>query len=61
MGYEEVHHPEWFEAHAGVDESGKGDYGPLISACVIADGDMVAYGEKQEFKIASALLRIERY
>lgn len=42
MGYEEVEHPEWFEPHAGLDESGKGDFfGPLISACVIADGDMV--------------------
>lgn len=42
FGYEEVHHPEWFEAHAGVDESGKGDlFGPLVSACVIADGDAV--------------------
>ena len=42
MGYEEIHHPEWFEPHAGIDESGKGDlFGPLVSATVIADGDMV--------------------
>ncbi len=42
MGYEEVKHPEWFEPHAGVDESGKGDlFGPLVSACVVADGDAV--------------------
>jgi ribonuclease HIII len=42
LGYEEVHHPEWFELHAGCDESGKGDlFGPLVTACVIADGDMV--------------------
>lgn len=42
LGYDEVLHPEWFELHAGVDESGKGDlFGPLVSACVIADGDMV--------------------
>jgi len=42
FGYEEVSNPEWFEAHAGVDESGKGDlFGPLVSACVIADGDAV--------------------
>ena len=41
LGYDEVNHPEWFELHAGCDESGKGDvFGPLISACVIADGDM---------------------
>ncbi|MDV7399542.1 hypothetical protein RZS08_49470, partial [Arthrospira platensis SPKY1] len=25
MGYDAVHHPEWFEPHAGLDESGKGD------------------------------------
>ena len=38
MGYERVLHPEWFTAHAGVDESGKGDlFGPLVSCCVIAD------------------------
>ncbi|MAK47620.1 MAG: ribonuclease HIII [Opitutae bacterium] len=42
LGYEEVNHPEWFEPHAGLDESGKGDlFGPVVSACVIADGDMV--------------------
>lgn len=41
-GYDEVHHPDWFEAHAGMDESGKGDFfGPVISACVVADGGMV--------------------
>lgn len=39
LGYEEVNHPEWFEPHAGLDESGKGDlFGPLVTACVIADG-----------------------
>lgn len=42
LGYDEVHHPDWFEDHAGLDESGKGDlFGPLVSACVIATGDMV--------------------
>lgn len=42
LGYDEVHHPEWFEPHAGCDESGKGDlFGPLVTACVIADGEMV--------------------
>lgn len=36
LGYDEVHHPDWFEPHAGLDESGKGDlFGPLVSACVI--------------------------
>jgi len=38
MGYEEIHHPEWFEPHAGLDESGKGDFfGPLIATTVVAD------------------------
>jgi len=37
LGYEAIHHPTWFEAHAGLDESGKGDFfGPLVTACVIA-------------------------
>ena len=42
LGYDEVHNPEWFELHAGCDESGKGDlFGPLVTACVVADGNMV--------------------
>jgi ribonuclease HIII len=42
LGYEEVAHPEWFEDHAGMDESGKGDlFGPLVTACVVAGGDVV--------------------
>ncbi|MDR1413488.1 MAG: ribonuclease HIII [Puniceicoccales bacterium] len=42
FGYEEVMHPEWLENHAGMDESGKGDlFGPLVTACVIAGGDVV--------------------
>ena len=37
-GYDEIYHPEWFELHAGMDESGKGDlFGPVITACVVAD------------------------
>jgi len=38
LGYDDVLHPEWFEPHAGLDESGKGDFfGPVIAATVIAD------------------------
>ena len=38
LGYEEVLHPELFSAHAGSDESGKGDYfGPLVVCCVSTD------------------------
>jgi ribonuclease HIII len=33
LGYEEVHNPEMFAPHFGVDESGKGDFfGPLVIA-----------------------------
>ncbi len=66
MGYDEVHHPEWFEAHAGVDEAGKGDlFGPLVSCCVIADGDMVRHWQEEGVKDSKSLtdgsiLRLEK-
>jgi ribonuclease HIII len=42
LGYDEVLHPDWFEPHAGLDESGKGDlFGPVVAATVIAEGDAV--------------------
>ncbi len=35
FGYEEIHSPELFEPHFGIDESGKGDFfGPLVIAGV---------------------------
>ncbi|HME89463.1 MAG TPA: ribonuclease HIII [Chthoniobacterales bacterium] len=38
LGYEEVHAPEMFQPHFGVDESGKGDFfGPLVIAGVYVD------------------------
>jgi len=38
LGYEEVHLPEMFEPHFGVDESGKGDFfGPLVISGVYVD------------------------
>ena len=38
LGYEEVHEPEMFEPHFGIDESGKGDFfGPLVIAGVYTD------------------------
>jgi len=38
FGYEEVHSPELFEPHFGIDESGKGDFfGPLVVAGVYVD------------------------
>lgn len=43
-GYDETCHPEWFEKHGGMDESGKGDFfGPVVTCTVIADGNMVRY------------------
>jgi ribonuclease HIII len=39
FGYEDVHSPELFAPHFGVDESGKGDFfGPLVIAGVYVDG-----------------------
>jgi len=41
LGYEEVHSPEMFEPHFGVDESGKGDFfGPLVVAGVYVDREI---------------------
>ena len=66
LGYDEVLHPEWFEPHAGMDESGKGDlFGPVICATVIADGDMVRKwmdaGIKDSKKIADGqIVRLEK-
>ena len=38
FGYEDVLHPEVASAHAGSDESGKGDYfGPLVVCCAYVD------------------------
>lgn len=38
LGYEEVHAPEMFEPHFGIDESGKGDFfGPLVIAGAYTD------------------------
>jgi ribonuclease HIII len=42
LGYDEARHPDWFEPHAGCDESGKGDFfGPLIAATVIGSKSMI--------------------
>lgn len=41
LGYEEVHSPEMFEPHFGIDESGKGDFfGPLVIAGVYTDREI---------------------
>lgn len=38
LGYEDIHHPERFAPHFGIDESGKGDFfGPLVIAGAYTD------------------------
>jgi ribonuclease HIII len=44
LGYEEVHSPEMFEPHFGIDESGKGDFfGPLVIAGVFIDREIARH------------------
>ncbi len=44
LGYEEVHQPEMFTPHFGIDESGKGDYfGPLVIAGVYTDATITKH------------------
>lgn len=41
LGYEEVHSPEMFAPHFGIDESGKGDFfGPLVISGVYVDASI---------------------
>jgi ribonuclease HIII len=41
LGYDEVHHPEMFQPHLGIDESGKGDFfGPLVVAGVFVEENL---------------------
>lgn len=67
LGYDEVLHPQWFEEHGGLDESGKGDlFGPLVSACVLADKPIidhwVASGIQDSKRITSdaAILKFDK-
>ena len=47
LGYDVVLHPDWYEPHAGLDESGKGDlFGPVIAATVIAEQEAVLVWQK---------------
>jgi len=49
LGYENVLNPELTAAHAGSDESGKGDYfGPLVVCCAYVDEEVSA--KIDEFK-----------
>lgn len=66
LGYDEVLHPDWFEAHAGLDESGKGDFfGPLITATVIAEKgaieEWIKAGVKDSKRIAeNQIFRLDK-
>ncbi len=66
LGYDEVLHPDWFESHAGLDESGKGDFfGPVIAATVIADKSAIEAwrqaGVQDSKKIAEAkILQLDK-
>lgn len=66
LGYDEVLHPDWFEDHAGCDESGKGDFfGPLIAATVIGSKSMIekwrAAGAQDSKKMTeSRILELDR-
>ena len=61
FGLEKVEHSEWFRSHAGLDESGKGDvFGPLVTACVIADEGMVDFWLKNGLKESKAIGSDER-
>jgi ribonuclease HIII len=44
LGYDEIHHPDRYEPHFGIDESGKGDFfGPLVIAGVYVDADIARH------------------
>jgi ribonuclease HIII len=66
LGYDEVLHPEWFELHAGLDESGKGDlFGPVVAATVIAGRTAIEgwiqAGVKDSKKIAeSQIVKLDK-
>lgn len=59
LGYEEVHDPEMFAPHFGIDESGKGDFfGPLVIAGVFTDAtitrSLIAAGIMDSKRVTSA-------
>ncbi len=66
LGYEEIHHPEYFQPHFGVDEAGKGDFlGPLVIAGVAGTPERVrgwmdaGIGESKTLTDGSALSKAE--
>jgi ribonuclease HIII len=60
LGYDEVLHPDWFESHAGLDESGKGDFfGPVVAATVIADKSAIEAWIKAGVKDSKRLAEMQ--
>lgn len=60
LGYDEVLHPDWYEPHAGLDESGKGDlFGPVVAATVIADGEAVRTWLKAGVRDSKAIVEAQ--
>jgi len=66
LGYEAIHHPEYFTDHFGVDEAGKGDFfGPLVIAGVAGTAERVqgwldsGIGESKKMTDGSALAKAE--
>src|SRR5271156_1659964 len=64
LGYDEVHNPEMFEPHLGIDESGKGDFfGPLVIAGAYVDKyrarQLLDMGAKDSKQITSDKKAIE--
>lgn len=60
LGYDDVLHPDWFESHAGLDESGKGDFfGPVIAATVIADRPAIEGWIKAGVKDSKAIAELQ--
>lgn len=56
LGYDEVLHPDWFEPHAGLDESGKGDlFGPVVAATVIAEKPAIEAWRKSGVRDSKAI------
>jgi ribonuclease HIII len=59
LGYEEIHDPDRFAPHFGIDESGKGDFfGPLVIAGVFTDAaiarQLMAAGIMDSKRVTSA-------
>ncbi|SDU07589.1 ribonuclease HIII [Verrucomicrobium sp. GAS474] len=58
LGYDEVHNPEAYEPHIGIDESGKGDFfGPLVVAAAYTNDltakQLLSAGVKDSKQIGS--------